>query len=89
MTSKKEQAKRFASSIPVQRILYAVEPVLHEVMADAYGNFLIQKLLEVAPDKERARILALPSLQNNLCHVAASPHGTFAVQRLIETLRSE
>ena len=48
--NKNEQAVRFASSIPVQRILYAVEPVLHEVMADAYGNFLIQKLLEVTPD---------------------------------------
>lgn len=47
---KNEQNERFASSIPVQRILYAVEPVLHEVMADAYGNFLIQKLLEIAPD---------------------------------------
>uniref|UniRef100_A0A0A9WRZ5 PUM-HD domain-containing protein n=1 Tax=Lygus hesperus TaxID=30085 RepID=A0A0A9WRZ5_LYGHE len=84
-----DHAVRFTSSLPVQRILNAIEPVLHEVMSDAYGNFLVQKLFEVAPRAERLRLFASPSLQQNLCHVAASPHGTFAVQRLIETLRNE
>ncbi|KAG5484475.1 hypothetical protein LSCM1_07845 [Leishmania martiniquensis] len=85
---RRRRADAFQSSIPVRVVLRAIEPKLDAVMADGYGNFLLQKVFDVAPDAERRRLLLLPSLQHHLCEVACSPHGTFAVQRLVETVRN-
>lgn len=82
-------AQQFRRSAAIQVIIRAIEPKLHTVMADGYGNFLLQKVFEMAPDDERQRLLRLPSLQHHLCEVACSPHGTFAVQRLVETVRNK
>ncbi|KPI87525.1 hypothetical protein ABL78_3403 [Leptomonas seymouri] len=85
---RRRRAKAFYRSTAVQVILRAIEPRLNAVMADGYGNFLLQKVFDMAPDAERQRLLRLPSLQHHLCEVACSPHGTFAVQRLVETVRN-
>ncbi|CCW64162.1 unnamed protein product [Phytomonas sp. EM1] len=77
-------------SLPLRRIIAALEPHLPQVMSDAYGNFLVQKLFEVLNDDERLPLLCKGSiLHKGLGEVACSPHGTFAVQRLVETLRNE
>ncbi|CAG9570444.1 putative pumillio protein 4 [Leishmania major strain Friedlin] len=85
---RRRRAEAFENSIPVRVVLRAIEPKLDAVMADGYGNFLLQKVFDMAPDAERQRLLRLPSLQHHLCEVACSPHGTFAVQRLVETVRN-
>ncbi|KAG5509838.1 hypothetical protein JKF63_07483 [Porcisia hertigi] len=85
---RRRRAKAFENSVPVRVVLQAIEPKLDAVMADGYGNFLLQKIFDMAPDTERQRLLRLPSLQHHLCEVACSPHGTFAVQRLVETVRN-
>ena len=85
---RQRRAEAFYHSTAVQVILRAIEPKLDAVMADGYGNFLLQKVFDMAPDAERQRLLRLPSLQQHLCEVACSPHGTFAVQRLVETVRN-
>ncbi|CBZ24629.1 hypothetical protein, unknown function [Leishmania mexicana MHOM/GT/2001/U1103] len=85
---RRRRAEAFENSIPVRVVLQAIEPKLDAVMADGYGNFLLQKVFDMAPDAERQRLLRLPSLQHHLCEVACSPHGTFAVQRLVETVRN-
>jgi hypothetical protein len=85
---RQRRATAFYRSTAVQVILRAIEPKLDAVMADGYGNFLLQKVFDMAPDAERQRLLRLPSLQHHLCEVACSPHGTFAVQRLVETVRN-
>ncbi|KEG07223.1 putative pumilio/PUF RNA binding protein 4 [Trypanosoma grayi] len=71
----------------VQCIVSELLPVLPQVMTNPYGNFLVQKLLEIAPDEERLRLLA-QHLSGSLCEVAVSPHGNYAVQKLIDSLRS-
>ncbi|CCW71335.1 unnamed protein product [Phytomonas sp. Hart1] len=77
-------------SLPLRRIIAALEPHLPQVMSDAYGNFLVQKLFEVLSNDERLPLLRKGSiLHKGLGDVACSAHGTFAVQRLVETLRSE
>lgn len=82
-------AQAFRTSLPIQRIVEALLPHMAQVISDSYGNFLFQKLFEVAPDAERVRYLTDSSLSRDLGEVACSPHGTFAVQRLIETLRND
>jgi hypothetical protein len=72
----------------VQSILNEISP--HhtvELMSDAYGNFLIQKILEVSPDEVRLRITS--DVAPALASIATTPHGTFAVQKLVESLRSD
>ncbi|CUG88373.1 pumilio PUF RNA binding protein 4, putative [Bodo saltans] len=88
--------QKFFESLPhtgfghpdVQSVLNEISP--HhtvELMSDAYGNFLIQKILEVAPDNVRLRITS--DVAPSLASIATTPHGTFAVQKLVESLRSE
>ncbi|CBH11579.1 pumillio RNA binding protein 4, putative [Trypanosoma brucei gambiense DAL972] len=74
-------------SSEVQKVISELLPVLTDVMKDPYGNFLVQKLLEVAPDEERMRLLDY-HISASLCDVAISPHGNYAVQKLIDSLRS-
>ncbi|ESL11263.1 pumilio/PUF RNA binding protein 4 [Trypanosoma rangeli SC58] len=71
----------------VQCIVSELLPGLPKVMANPYGNFLAQKLLEIAPDEDRLRMLS-QHLSSSLSEVAISPHGNYAVQKLIDSLRS-
>ncbi|RNF26352.1 pumilio protein 4 [Trypanosoma conorhini] len=71
----------------VQCIVTELLPGLPQVMANPYGNFLVQKLLEIAPDEDRLQMLS-EHLSGSLCEVAVSPHGNYAVQKLIDSLRS-
>ncbi|KAF5224485.1 hypothetical protein ECC02_002428 [Trypanosoma cruzi] len=71
----------------VQCVVNELLPCLPQVMASPYGNFLVQKLLEIAPDEDRLHMLS-QHLSGSLCEVAVSPHGNYAVQKLIDSLRS-
>ncbi|EKF30474.1 pumilio/PUF RNA binding protein 4, putative [Trypanosoma cruzi marinkellei] len=71
----------------VQCVVNELLPCLPQVMASSYGNFLVQKLLEIAPDEDRLQMLS-QHLSGSLCEVAVSPHGNYAVQKLIDSLRS-
>ncbi|KAH8604021.1 putative Pumilio family RNA binding repeat [Trypanosoma vivax] len=75
-------------SVQVQGIIAELLPVLPHVMMNQYGNFLVQKLLEIAPDAERLNMLE-DYLSSSLCEIAVSPHGNYAVQKLIDSLRSQ
>jgi hypothetical protein len=70
----------------VQDVFQRLYPALPDLMADAYGNFLVQKLLDVAPDDVRLDMTRL--VAPHLAHVATTPHGTFAAQKLVDSLRS-
>lgn len=70
----------------VQTILEEILPVIADIMADTYGNFLIQKLLDVAPDMVRLHITQ--QIAPFLPRIATTQHGTFAVQKLVQSLRS-
>jgi hypothetical protein len=69
----------------VQETYAQLFPALPELMADAYGNFLVQKLLDVAPDAARLDMTQL--VAPHLPSIAVTPHGTFAAQKLVDSLR--
>lgn len=70
----------------VQLIFNELSPCFSDLMANAYGNFLAQKVLDVAPDEARLELVKCIALK--LPGVGTTPHGTFAVQKLIESARS-
>lgn len=61
-------------------------PHMEKLMTDQYANFLIQKLFDVMPTEMRHRVIygAMPCLER----VALTAHGTFSVQKIIETAQS-
>ncbi|KAG5018965.1 hypothetical protein JHK87_014820 [Glycine soja] len=60
-----------------------------ELMIDSFGNYLVQKLLDVCTDDQRLQIvLMLTNHPAQLVRVSLNTHGTRVVQKLIETLTS-
>ncbi|XP_072971378.1 putative pumilio homolog 7, chloroplastic isoform X1 [Typha angustifolia] len=61
-----------------------------ELMVDPFGNYLMQKLLDVCTEEQRMTIVrALTEDRANLVRISLNIHGTRAVQKLIETLKSK
>ncbi|KAK2660179.1 hypothetical protein Ddye_006712 [Dipteronia dyeriana] len=60
-----------------------------ELMVDSFGNYVIQRLVEVCSDEQRTHILLMLT-QNNfeLVRICLDMHGTRAVQRLMENLNT-
>eukprot|EP00850_Spirogloea_muscicola_P015892 SM000125S26097 [mRNA] locus=s125:374416:379274:+ [translate_table: standard] len=71
----------------VSRIYGEIRGHLQELMVDPFGNYLVQKLLEVSTDAQRLDILMRVTPHNALISISLNLHGTRAVQKLIETLR--
>ncbi|XP_062209143.1 putative pumilio homolog 7, chloroplastic [Phragmites australis] len=60
-----------------------------ELMIDSFANYLVQKMLDVCDEKQRLRIIAvLTEDPLKLLRISLNTHGTRAVQKLIETVRS-
>ncbi|KAK7282811.1 hypothetical protein RIF29_11881 [Crotalaria pallida] len=60
-----------------------------ELMMDPFGNYLVQKLLDVCSDDQRLQIvLMLTNEPGQLVRISLNTHGTRVVQKLIETLNS-
>ncbi|AIN98277.1 pumillio protein 3, putative [Leishmania panamensis] len=68
----------------VQVIMDEVIPHVGELMTDQYANFLIQKLFDIMPDDVRYKVAIVAAPQ--ICMIALTPHGTFSVQKMIETI---
>ncbi|KAK7353080.1 hypothetical protein VNO80_18516 [Phaseolus coccineus] len=61
-----------------------------ELMEDSFGNYLVQKLLDVCTDFQRLQIvLMLTNRPGQLIRISLNTHGTRVVQKLIETLDSD
>ncbi|KAL5217512.1 hypothetical protein ABZP36_018196 [Zizania latifolia] len=59
-----------------------------ELMANAFANYLVQKLLDVCDEEQRLRIIAvLTEDPVRLVTVSLNAHGTRAIQKLIETVK--
>eukprot|EP00607_Mallomonas_marina_P008554 CAMPEP_0182418610 /NCGR_PEP_ID=MMETSP1167-20130531/2992_1 /TAXON_ID=2988 /ORGANISM="Mallomonas Sp, Strain CCMP3275" /LENGTH=523 /DNA_ID=CAMNT_0024592889 /DNA_START=42 /DNA_END=1613 /DNA_ORIENTATION=- len=56
--------------------------VLNELMVDAFGNYLFQKLIECADESQR--LMILQTVQKSLVHASLNLHGTRSVQRTVE-----
>ncbi|MCO5612695.1 hypothetical protein L7F22_066964 [Adiantum nelumboides] len=72
----------------VQKIFAEVLDDAVDLMVDPFGNYLIQKLLEVCTDDQRSGLLQSVTNKGELVNVSLNMHGTRAVQKLIETLKS-
>ncbi|MQL78125.1 hypothetical protein Taro_010564, partial [Colocasia esculenta] len=60
-----------------------------ELMVNPFGNYLMQKVLDVCTEDERLEIiLVLTKDPTELVRISLNMHGTRAVQRLIETLKN-
>ncbi|KAH7277268.1 hypothetical protein KP509_39G043300 [Ceratopteris richardii] len=67
--------------------LEIIEHIL-ELMIDPFGNYLVQKLLEVCSEDQRSKILNMTTVNGELINISLNMHGTRAVQKLIETLKT-
>ncbi|XP_062076406.1 pumilio homolog 12 [Humulus lupulus] len=60
-----------------------------ELMTDPFGNYLVQKLLEVCDEDQRLQTLHCMTCQpGELVRISCDMHGTRAVQKVIETLQT-
>ncbi|GER42710.1 pumilio 7 [Striga asiatica] len=60
-----------------------------ELMMNPFGNYLMQKLLEVCTEEQRMHILLRVTEESGeLVRISLNTHGTRVVQKLIETLKT-
>ncbi|KAJ7566493.1 hypothetical protein O6H91_02G106000 [Diphasiastrum complanatum] len=72
----------------MQKIFLEIIDHIIELMTDPFGNYLIQKLLEVCDEAQHMKILHAVTVKGELIAISLNMHGTRAVQKLIETLKS-
>ncbi|XP_052190626.1 pumilio homolog 12-like isoform X2 [Diospyros lotus] len=61
-----------------------------ELIRDQFGNYLIQKLMKVGNEKQRSRIiLSITRTPFQLFSICLNPHGSRAVQKLLQHVTSE
>ncbi|XP_051132486.1 putative pumilio homolog 13 [Andrographis paniculata] len=71
----------------VQIVLSEIIDHTAELMMNPFGNYLMQKLMEMCVDYQRTRILMkVTEVPGQLMRICLSSHGTRAVQKLIELL---
>ncbi|XP_043690642.1 pumilio homolog 5-like [Telopea speciosissima] len=81
--------KKFAEGTAedVEKIFVEIIGHIVELMTDPFGNYLVQKLLEVCDDDQRMQIIhAITRKPGDLVRISCDMHGTRAVQKVIETL---
>ncbi|XP_048137108.1 pumilio homolog 12 isoform X1 [Rhodamnia argentea] len=73
----------------VEQIFSEVIDHIVELMTDPFGNYLVQKLLEVCDEDQRMRILhVITRRPGDLIHISCDMHGTRVVQKVLETLKT-
>ncbi|XP_008782134.2 pumilio homolog 2-like [Phoenix dactylifera] len=83
------QHKFDEGSLQVDVIFNGIIDHVVELMVDPFGNYLMQKLLDVCSEEQMTRIiLMLTEDAEELVRISLNIHGTRAVQKLIETLKS-
>ncbi|GJX76069.1 pumilio homolog 12-like protein [Tanacetum coccineum] len=71
----------------IEMVLYEVLDSIRELMRDQFGNYLVQKLITVCNDDHKLRILlSLTNVPYEMVLICMSPHGTRAMQKLLENL---
>ncbi|XP_021988567.1 putative pumilio homolog 8, chloroplastic [Helianthus annuus] len=73
----------------VQTVFNEIIGHVVELMINPFGNYFMQKLLEVCNEEQRMRILiAVTREPRELVQISLNTHGTRVVQKLIETLKT-
>ncbi|XP_042009709.1 uncharacterized protein LOC121758366 [Salvia splendens] len=77
------------TSQDVQIIFIEIIDHVVELMVNPFGNYLMQKLLEVCNEEQKTHILLrLTEEPGELVRISLNTHGTRVVQKLIETLKT-
>ncbi|XP_076959661.1 putative pumilio homolog 7, chloroplastic [Bidens hawaiensis] len=72
----------------VQTVFNEIIGHVVELMINPFGNYFIQKLLEVCNEEQRTRVLiAITREPRGLVQISMNTHGTRVVQKVIETLK--
>ncbi|KAL4611840.1 hypothetical protein ACB092_08G154800 [Castanea dentata] len=73
----------------IEKIFLEIIDYIVELMTDPFGNYLVQKLLEVCDEDQKMQILhAITRNSGELVRISCDMHGTRAVQKVIETLKT-
>ncbi|XAR59924.1 hypothetical protein NMG60_11033105 [Bertholletia excelsa] len=73
----------------IEKIFLEIIVHIVELMTDPFGNYLVQKLLEVCNEDQLMQILqAVTQKSGDLVRISCDMHGTRAVQKVIETLKT-
>ncbi|KAA8549700.1 hypothetical protein F0562_001282 [Nyssa sinensis] len=73
----------------VEKIFREIIVHIVELMTDPFGNYLVQKLLEVCDEDQLMQILhTITRNAGELVRISCDMHGTRAVQKVIETLKT-
>ncbi|KAK7319420.1 hypothetical protein RJT34_04141 [Clitoria ternatea] len=83
--------KMFDEGTPedVQVIFNEILGHVVELMMNPFGNYLMQKLLDVCNEEQRMQILLIITAEpGQLVRISLNTHGTRVVQKLIETLKT-
>ncbi|KAH7290752.1 hypothetical protein KP509_30G062000 [Ceratopteris richardii] len=72
----------------VEKIFHEIKDHVGHLMIDPFGNYLVQKLLDACSESHCTSILEAVIKNDDLISISLNSHGTRAVQKLIETLRT-
>ncbi|XP_020222190.1 putative pumilio homolog 8, chloroplastic [Cajanus cajan] len=73
----------------VQVIFNEIIDHVVELMINPFGNYLMQKLLDVCDEEQRMQIILVVTQEpGQLVRISLNTHGTRVVQKLIETLKT-
>ncbi|XP_022961267.1 pumilio homolog 12-like isoform X3 [Cucurbita moschata] len=74
----------------IEKIFDEIIDHVVDLMVDAFGNYLVQKLLEVCNENQRMQILhRITQNHGELVIISCDMHGTRAIQKVIETLKTQ
>ncbi|KAG5057720.1 hypothetical protein AAZX31_05G108700 [Glycine max] len=83
--------KMFDEGTPEDVLMIFNEIIDHvvELMMNPFGNYLMQKLLDVCNEEQRMQILLIITEEpGQLVRISLNTHGTRVVQKLVETLKT-
>ncbi|KAK2997407.1 hypothetical protein RJ639_026414, partial [Escallonia herrerae] len=73
----------------IEKIFHEIIVHIVELMTDPFGNYLVQKLLEVCDEDQQMQILhEITRKAGDLLRISCDMHGTRAVQKVIETIKT-
>ncbi|KAI4344838.1 hypothetical protein L6164_012025 [Bauhinia variegata] len=81
--------RKFEEGTPedIDKIFLEIIDYTAELMIDPFGNYLIQKLLEVCDEDKKMQILHAICKPGEFIRISCDMHGTRAIQKVIETLK--
>ncbi|CAG7879995.1 pumilio homolog 12-like [Brassica rapa] len=74
----------------IEMIFNEIIVYIGELMVDPFGNYLVQKLLEVCSQDQRMQIVhSITRKQGVLIKISCDMHGTRVVQKMVETVKRQ